>query len=545
MLKTLRISNIVLVDRAEISFSTGFNVLTGETGSGKSAILQALNMIKGARSDTGLIRHEEERATVEATFDIAHITALNTQLDALGVHHEKGEELIIRRELHRSGKNRAFINNQQVQLGVLKMLGEQLFDLVGQHASRRLMEEGADRTILDLFAGTEELKRELKKKWASLVALKKELQNLSENEAQRLREIEICRMEIEELQRAAVKPGEDEELFAEYARLLHSEERAKNAFEILHGLGESEDALLPKLRQLNSLFGAITKVDSKLEEVSKTYQSCLLELQEVAHSIERYHSQIECDPEKLQEIDARLRLLHQLKRKYGPSLNEVFAYLEKKEERLAQLESADLSGEKIENELQILSLQIEALAGALTKERTRAAADLEIAMQGQLRALNMPQATFEVLIQPENRTQNGNESISFFLRPNVGEKKVRIQECASGGELSRIFLALQTLLAGKEEIPTLIFDEIDANIGGETATVIGQKLETLGNTHQILCITHFPQVAKCARHHIQISKQEKSGRTYTEARILNNSERKKELLRMSGSVAQPRTMCSD
>jgi len=343
-------------------------------------------------------------------------------------------------------------------------------------------------------------------------------------------------MELEELDEAQIKENEDEELFAEYSRLTNSEELAKYAHEIYGTLAGDTNPILPALIQLQSTFCKLLSHDPSLKDSVEAYQSATLELQEIAHVVRNYHSNIEYNPHKIEEINTRLSLINKIKRKYGPTLTDVRQYHEKTLEKLTQLENTDIQIEALQNKISEAEKLSQKLATELTKKRNAAAKKLESRMKEQLQALNMPKACFYVSLSPQTRSPQGDETVEFMFTPNVGEKKISIKECASGGELSRIMLALQTILAGKENTPTIIFDEIDANIGGETAVVVGGKLQELGHGHQIICITHFPQVAKCAQHHLQISKQEKKGRTYTEISLLDSAQRKKELARMEGKA---------
>jgi len=415
-------------------------------------------------------------------------------------------------------------------------LGENLLEIVSQHANRRLMRIEAHREILDLFAGITPLKKQFCENWEWECNLKKQLDSLKNSEAERLRTIEICHLELEELDEAKIKENEDEELFAEYARLTNSEELARHAFEIYNSLIEGEHPAISLLQREQNTFSQLIKFDPSLKPFYEAYQSALLELKEVACSLRNYHANIEFNPDKIAEINERLKLINKIKKKYGATTAEIGRYHEQTKQKLYELQRSDLQIEELEKSLEKAELKSQALATELTQKRTAAVEKFETAIKKQLKALNMAKTGFYVSLIPSTRSLHGDETVEFFFAPNVGEKKIAIRDSASGGELSRIMLAIQTLLAGKERIPTLVFDEIDANIGGETATVIGEKLREIGEIHQILCITHFPQVAKCAEHHIQISKHEKQGRTHTKIVLLDAENRQKELSRMTGDI---------
>lgn len=530
MLRILRLKNIVLVESAEIFFYPGLNVLSGETGSGKSAIMNALSLIAGERSDPNLIRHGAEKGVIEALFDISEIPQLLPILEEAGIDLDHNSELIIKREISLTGKSRAFINNQMAQMSLLRAIGKDLFEIVGQHANQKLRSLDNHRQILDIYGELQEDVAGYSKSWNEENVLRNQLTTLLNTEAERLREIEVHRMEIEELSEANVKEGEEEEIFAEYSRLSSSEELAQKVNEIIETF-DGDPPILSLLSRQRLLFEQLQRIDPSLSDTAQTYENALVELQEVAHTLRNYSSRIEFDPLKAEKINDRLTLINRLKRKYGQDLQH---YLLTSQKQLTLLENADDTIEDLRNKLSQLQEHNQNLCSKLTSQRDLAARGLEKAIKEELHSLNMPKAEFEIELSAQTRNRFGDDCIEFFLRPNLGEKHVSIKECASGGEISRVLLALQTILAGKENMPTLVFDEIDANIGGETASIVGEKLKKIGSNHQVLCITHFAQVAKCAHYHLQISKQEIEGRTVTLIKNLEHSERELELSRMQG-----------
>lgn len=534
MLKHLRLTNIILIEMAEISFSSGFNVLSGESGSGKSAILNALNLIAGERSDISVIRRGAEKGIVEAIFDIDSLSSIPLFLEETGIDHETGNELLIRREVSASGKSRAFINNQPAQVGILKKLAELLFEVVGQHANQKLLSLEYHQQTLDLFGNLQNDAKTFLNCWEEETATRRELERLVTSEAQRLRDSEVCRMEIEELEEANLKEDEEETLFAEYTLLSNADDLVQKVGEINRILSGDKVAVLAHLSRQKLIFDQLMQMDPALTDIAASYQNAFLELQEVAHTLRIYENRIESNPAKILQLNERLSLINRLKRKYGTSVAEIQAYLKATQEKLYHLDNADANIELLQNKLKNLEEQSNKLCQTLTLKRTKAAKELEVAVIQHLRVLNMPKVEFTVEISSQKRGRLGDDKIEFYLIPNVGEHRVSLRECASGGELSRIMLALQALLAGKEQIPTLIFDEVDANIGGETAAAVGEKLQKIGDDHQVLCITHFPQVAKLAKHHLQIFKEEIEGRTVTQVISLDEKNRKKELARMLG-----------
>jgi len=534
MLKQLRLTNIVLVESAAIEFSAGLNILSGESGSGKSAVMNALNLIAGERSDASYIRRGADKGVVEAIFDISTITPLRHLLEESGIDHELDSELIIRREITSAGKSRAFINNQLAQLALLRQISNYLFDVVGQHANQKLLSLEYHRQALDLFGDLQPQVSSFSKSWDEENHTRQTIERLVQSEAQRMRDIEICRIEIEELEDCNLKDGEEEEVFAEYTQLSHAEELMQKTGDLTRMLSGEKNAVLTQLNRQKSTLEQLVQLTPSLAETAASYVNALLELEEIAHTLQVYEGRIEHNPQRAEALSKRLELVTRLKRKYGTTFNEIQTYLKNTKAKLEQLETADDQIESLRETLAVLTAANNSLAGKLSAHRQSAAKKLQKAIIDHLRALNMPKVDICIEIIPQKRTRLGDDKIEIFITPNVGEHKVSLRECASGGELSRMMLAMQAVLAGKEKMPTIIFDEIDANIGGETATVVGEKLRDIAKEHQVLCITHFPQVAKFAEHHIRISKEEIDGRTVTLVDSLDDITHKKELVRMLG-----------
>lgn len=534
MLKELRIFNIILIETAEISFESGLNVITGETGSGKSAIMHALSLITGARADSTIVRKGKEKGAVEALFEGRFSDVLKQILEDAGIVFDEDCGLIIRREISSSGKSRAFINHQLVQIALIKSVGECLVNIVSQHAGRHLLSLEAHRRIIDLYGNLDEEVSEFAESWERESALRKELNALIGSEAQRLREIEANLRELEELQEAALKEGEDEELFTEYSLLVNGEELAGKSATILQVLNGEKQSIIQLLNRQKGLFDELVALDATLSPTFEAFSAASIELQEVAYTLAGYHSRIDRNPTRCERLNDRLSLISLLKRKYGSTISEIHLYQEKLTQRLSELENSDADIERIKEELAQLSAINCKFAAQLTEKRKQAAKHFESEIVKQLVSLNMPKVEFQVEIIPQKRSRLGDDLVEFFFVPNVGEHRIPIKECASGGELSRMLLALHVMLAGKGQIPTLVFDEIDEGIGGTTANLVGEKLCTLGINHQVLCITHFPQVAKKAALHLQISKTEKNGRTATEIQTLDEVSRDQEISRMLG-----------
>jgi len=533
MLKHLHIRNIILVEQASIPFNQGLNILTGETGSGKSAIMHGLGLAVGARTDTGLIRKGCDTGIVEAVFEILHL-GVASLLEEGGIDHEPGQELIIRREISQSGKGRVFINNQMAQLAFLRKLGQYLVQIVGQHANQSLLSLDYHRHLIDLFGNLQNLLSVYQQSFDHEKNLREKLESLIQEESRRLREIDICRRELEELDEAQLKPYEDEELFAEFSLLSNAEELSSRTNEINQALSGERHPLLANLIRQKQNLEAVVQFDPTLKDTLQAFQNAILELQEIAYTLRNYQNGLHFDPLRLQDIDARLSSLTRLKKKYGGTVEEMINYAKAAKNRLDVLENR-------ENEIGQLQVQLKEAeqlknryAEELSNARQECAMQFEKAITQQLRFLNMAKAEFQVEMTRQKATREGIDRIEFYLQPNVGEHRISLRDGVSGGEMSRILLALQTLLAGKEKVSTLIFDEVDANIGGETATKVGKKLNDISREHQVICITHFPQVAGQANHHLRISKEEQEGRTKTVVVKLGETDRQYELARMSG-----------
>lgn len=534
MLNTLRISDIVLVEQAEIYFKTGFNVITGETGAGKSAILRALALVLGQRADAQSLRKGAEKGTVEASFDTGYPPALRSQLENSGIAYAEDEPLILRREITAAGKSRAFINNQLAQASLLRSVSIHLVEIVGQHSNLELRESDRQRALIDAYGNLESYITAFQTSWQEERRIRAELNHLVSTEAQRLRQLEEYQRQFTELEEAALQDGEEEELFAEYTKLINADELLVQVNGIYQLLCGEEGAVISSLSRQQSAFSKMASLDRELEEPFQLYKNALLELQEIAHTLGSYAGRIDSDPARADSINERLSLITKMKRKYGSTVAEVLAYQSKLQEELSTLNSADHRIEELRTSLQGAEVHTNQIAKKLSEERAKAASTLQQALTKQLRSLNMPKVDVRVDLMPTARHSYGDDHIEILFAPNVGEKLITIRECASGGELSRLVLALKALMADKEQKQTLVFDEVDANIGGETATVVGHKLADIGKQLQLVSITHFPQVARQAHHHIQIRKSEQDGRTRTHVQTLDGANRDEELLRMAG-----------
>ena len=520
MLNALSLSFFVLIDSATITFDRGFHVLTGETGAGKTLLIQAIHLLSGRKVSTDIIRKGSEKAVIEATFDIQELPKVHKILQESGIDFDPHELLILKREISRAAKNRIFINSQMAPLSLLSRLAPHLLELVSQNSSESIRQTETQRALLDLYGDVD--LSPFTASYQSLQDLKKRLTSLqSESQENRL---ERLKWELEEWDSFNYQEGEEEGLFEEYKTLANSQEVTEKLTALRGGLDHPN--LIPTVAQFQKL------VDDP--SLSEHLQAAVVHLQEASFLVSKQLQSLEYSPEKLQSLENRLSTLNQLKRKYHVESHEINAHLETLKSQVDILENLDESIEATKQELHTLSLNTDELAKALTKQRTKTAKELESKLTTQLRFLNFPHAKVLIAMDSKEIGPTGKDQISFFLAANPGEEPASLSTRSSGGEIARFLFALKILLAEKGSLPTLIFDEIDANIGGETASIVGKKLNSLGKHSQILAITHFPQVARHADHHLQISKKESDARTITEISPLKASEKEKELLRMLG-----------
>lgn len=533
-LKHLSIQNIILVENATIEFDEGFNIITGETGSGKSAILQALKLLSGDKFDSGVVRHGCEKGWTEASFDVEPSLALTTLISDSGLTWNSEDPLILRRELNANGKSRCFINNQLAQKNLLQEIASHLLHIVGQHASRELLQPEKHRHILDTFGNLGDKVTAFAKLYQTEKAVKKELEELLSSEKERLRTIETLQREVEELSQANLKEGEEEELFAEYTLLMNAENILQTSHEFTHLLQGDSKSILPLLTKAKKALEKLCAIVPALNETSQLLQNAEIELQEAAYSISQQLSHVDNNPKRAADVDERMSEIARLKRRYGNTVESMLNYLQDAQKKLTGLENSDETIAELQEKLQQIQQQQDILAQELTQLRKSAGKELAHKLTHELKQLNMPHVDIAISVEHTPRHSQGDDAVEFHLKPNVGEKMIPLRQCASGGELSRFLLALQYLLSKQGHAPTLIFDEIDSNIGGETASVVGKKLQGIGDQTQVICVSHFPQVAAQAHRHLCIAKKEINGRTHTTVRCLDQAQTQDELQRMAG-----------
>lgn len=530
MITLLRIKNLILVESAEIPFREGLNILSGETGAGKSAVIVALKLLAGEKGDPKFIRHHADKAIIEGQFELTPKSPVWELLENAGFDPDRDEPLIIRRELPLQGKSRIFIQQKLASLSFLKELGDRLFDMASQNTSHKLGLESSQREALDAFGGLIPLREQFKASWMKEEALKEELETLIASECQREQEIEIASRAIEEIEEARLNPNEEEELFTEYSQLATFEERSEHLEQATKFLNQL--TLTPLERDLQKL----TELDESLLPLKELLETVKVELTELNWTLARYQEKIVFSPERMAFLDDRLKLITRLKKKYGSTIEAILLWKEEKEKRLQTLASSDDRIEEIKQLLKPLSLETKRLIQELTSKRKEAAVKLSRLMTQELHSLNMNEALFDIDISDKAEGRSGQDLVTFKITSNRGGKALTVKESASGGELARIFLSLKLLLRGKDPLNILIFDEVDANIGGKTAKLLGEKLKKLGEEAQVIAITHFVQVASFADHHLAVKKIDAEGVIKSTIEVLEIETKEKELARMVGAT---------
>jgi DNA repair protein RecN (Recombination protein N) len=537
MLETLSIKNIAVIDSAEIQFRKGLNVLSGETGAGKSIVLEAISLLLGSRANTELIRSGCDEAVIEGMFDLSEIEWMGPRLERLGFKPETSE-LLIKRTVARNGRHRIHINGEMATLSILQQLCEGLIDLCSQHEHQSLTRAGTQLELLDRYGSLTDQTRGFGNAFEKMRALRKERDELLQAEAERSRKNDFLKFQIEELRAAALLPGEDEGLQAEKLLLQSGESRVQSAEAARQILDSDEDGVLNSLRLALQKIRGLSQLDERAKSLQEGLERALAEAEDVSLAIHRYLGAVDLNPERLEEVQARLSLLADLRRKYGASVNEMLATLERLEGEFASLGQT-------EERLGELSLQLEKAVEDLRKQakklsqaRRKVSELLSTSVTSELKDLKMGDARFsiELSLKEDMNEWNttGADQIQFVVQTNRGESARPLGKIASGGELSRLMLAIRRVIADKGGIGVYLFDEIDAGIGGQTAFQVGKKLKSVASYNQVICITHLPQVASFADHHLVVRKAASGKRTVTEVVSLKQSERREELARMLG-----------
>ncbi|MCJ8499455.1 DNA repair protein RecN [Desulfatitalea alkaliphila] len=556
MLLELSIRNFAIIADLNIRFGRGLTVLSGETGAGKSIIINAVNLLLGSRASATLIRTGAENAELEALFEVPQQSRVARLMDAAG--YDPAEGLLVRRIISNADRHRVYINGRLATMQALGEITAHLASISGQHAHQGLLKEEAHLLVLDQFGGLMDARRQCGDQYDHLLPLIREEQELLRRRERQHEQVALLQFQQQELAAARPAPGEDDELEKERLRLKNGTALYQALEQCIHGLYSADGAVVEQLGAMAKTLGQMTRVDERLGERAGQLESFIYQVEDLTERLRDDLKQVDLDPQRLEAVEARLDTLNKLKRKYGGSLAAVLERADTIAEQLAAFETLDEAIERVRDDLQKGQQALCRSAAELTKRRGSAAEALAGRVEAELADLKMAGTRFAVDLQPlpapregsphllcDGRavTETGADRAVFMIAPNVGEDLKPLAAIASGGELSRVVLALKAILAHGEALDTVVFDEVDAGIGGGTADGVGRKLAALARHHQVLCITHLPQIARYADHHMQIVKKVAKGRTHTTITPLNAEERVAEIARMlSGDAATATTL---
>jgi len=545
MLTFLDIRNFALVDHISLQFQEGLNLLTGETGSGKSIIVDALGLLRGSKAYSEMIRTGFERAIVSGLFKVAEPAPMRHLFEESGIEFDP-EELIVKREITQTGRGRAFVNNQMVPVAFLRQLGKYFVDIHGQSDQQTLFSPEAQLRFLDLYANHQDLLRQVEQLYQRLEQRFDQVERLKKSEQERLQTIDLLSFQVADIEKMRLSSEVEEQQLQDEQRLLANADRLFQASHKAYSqLYEAENSVGAMLKQIGRLLEELEDLDGRCQPVQEQFQSARITIEDVALVLREYRSRVDVNPQRLDWIDDRLAGINRLKQKYGGSVKEVMSYLDKTRRELVELQKTERTVESLDQERADLQDEYLEKAKNLSRQRKLASERLEISMQDELEQLAMEKTCFQVAFLPSPggrkevealemnmRNRRGFDTIEFMISPNAGEDLKVLAKIASGGEISRIMLALKTIGAIDDRGKTLVFDEVDAGIGGQAADVVGRKLKRLSKFNQVLCVTHLPQIASYADHHFHIEKKVERGRTHTQVSPLNRESRVQEIARM-------------
>ena len=539
VLTLLRIKNLALVQELEWQMGPGFIAVTGETGVGKSIIIGALQLLLGERADKSLIRTGADLCTVEAVFTGKELQKSNPQLVESGIEPCEND-LILKRTLSSTGTNRQFINGSLTTLSILKNLGDELVDLHGPHDHQSLLSPETQLSLLDSFARVEAQLGEYRQHYRQLQTLLAEQAALNTAETAREQELDLLRHQITEIKSANLVAGEEEEIERRYKLASNSKRLIELATGVANKLSEADGSVLSQLAETQRLLRELEKIDSSIAQLSSAHTASVVELSEIARSLSAYAEKFDLDPQQLAALEQRVSLFETLKRKYGDSIGEVIAFGERAVERMRTIEGRDAELERLAREIDNVRTQMNRAGEALRKLRAKAAPKLSENIRRNLRDLGFRQSEFEAKLNAlDEPGPNGFDSVELLFSPNPGEPLKPLRAIASSGEISRLMLAIKSALAAHDAIPLLVFDEIDTNVGGEIAHAVGARMQMLGRDHQVICITHLPQVAATASSHFVVTKDVARGRTFSNLHEVTGKGRQEEIARMLGGKSEP------
>ena len=534
MISVLRIKNLALADNATVELGAGLNVITGETGAGKSMLIGALGLLLGNRADKGMIRTGEEACGAEAVFSLKDTDALNEVLAECGAELCVDGELVIRRIVRAEGAGQNWVNGSPVALQVLKRIGDLLVDIHGPHDHQSLLIPESQLDIVDSYGHLWKEREAYESHYERLRDADRRLQELNGDERELAAELDRLSFQVKEIRDAEIREDEEEELLQEHTLLGNAQRIQELGGEIAGALTDCEPSAFDQLAAARQTMSHLEPIMPGASDWVNELDSIIRQTQELSLSMNRALSDIEHNTERLAWLDERLALYQRLKRKYGPSVAEILEMHRAACERLELLESREEQIARLEKEREEIMKRLRSAAATLTKSRKTAAAGMSKVIEKELKALGLKHGAFSVCFEPVEPRPSGMDQLEFEFAPNAGEQKQPLRLIASSGEMSRVMLAIKTVLAAHDRIPVLVFDEIDSNVGGETAKAVGSKLAEVATNHQVLCITHFPQVAVFGSHHLAVEKTERDGRTYSTVRTLEPEDRVEEIARMLG-----------
>jgi DNA repair protein RecN (Recombination protein N) len=538
VLTLLRIRNLALVEELEWQMEPGFVAVTGETGAGKSIIIGALQLLLGERADKSLIRTGADLCTVEAVFSGPDLQKLNPQLVEAGIE-PCDNDLIIKRSFSVAGGTRQFINGSPTTLSILKNLGDELVDLHGPHDHQSLLSPEKQLSLLDSFARAEDQLAEYRTHYGQLQTLLAEQAALNTAETAREQELDLLRHQVAEITSANLATDEEDEIEKRYKLASNSKRLIELASAIANKLSEADDSVLSQLAETQRLLRELEKIDNSIAQFSSAHAASVVELSEIARALSVYAEKLDLDPQQLAALEQRVSLFETLKRKYGGSIAEVIAFGERASERMRKIEGRDMELERLAKEIENVRARMNRAGEAVRKLRTKAAPKLSENIRRNLRDLGFRQSEFEAkLTTLDEPRPRGFDSVELLFSPNPGEPLKPLRTIASSGEISRLMLAIKSALAVQDAIPLLVFDEIDTNVGGEIAHAVGAKMKSLGRDHQVICITHLPQVAATASSHFVVTKDVALGRTFSNLRDVTGKARQEEIARMLGGKSE-------
>lgn len=540
MLELLHIENIAIIEAADIEFAPGFNALTGETGAGKSIVIDSLSAVLGQRTSRELIRTGADKAFVSAAF----FGVEPGLTEALGIQPEPDGTLLLQREIQTDGKNVCRINGRPVTVSQLRALGTRLLNIHGQHDGQQLLDEEQHFVYLDSFGKTESLINAYTEKYKHFTDIRRQIDALQMDEAEKARRVDTLQYQIEELKRAKLKPGEEEELTARRGMLRNAEkflDAVAGADYALNG-DDSGGGALSALRQAQDALGGVRHLDDAFGQLYERLGEAYGEVYDIAATVEDKRGELDVSPGELDRVESRMDQMYRLKKKYGATVEDMLDYLHRCTEELAQIEDAGDTLARLEQELARAEKEARQAAQTLSDARKAAAERLTAQILAELQQLDMGKIRFAVDFAEKPLDSDGMDAVRFLMSANVGEELRPIHKIASGGELARIMLAMKNVLSEQDRVGTMVFDEVDTGVSGRAAQKVAEKMARISRRKQVLCVTHLPQLAAMADTHFSVEKGERNGRTYTEVRRLDREQRRQELARLTGGSHVSQTM---